>query len=166
MVLDDLPGWEEAMTAELGARRFVGAHVRIHDSGDFFSLPYLEAWLRIMPLYPATTFYAYTKEVAMFREVVEPDPPKNFRWVYSYGGRQDKAIPADARRADVFPDAESLEQAGFVDQGASDLLAIYGPEAVGIVANNHPGSRTKMQGRALSQMQSDRHPSRRAEAQS
>jgi hypothetical protein len=37
-VLDDLPGWEKAMLAELAAPRFDGVWVRIHDSGDFFSV--------------------------------------------------------------------------------------------------------------------------------
>ncbi|MDX3380566.1 hypothetical protein PV682_03775 [Streptomyces niveiscabiei] len=36
-VLDDLPDWEQAMTDELGRRKFRGVWVRIHDSGDFFA---------------------------------------------------------------------------------------------------------------------------------
>lgn len=46
---------------------------------------YLEAWLRICHARPDTNFYAYTKEVSRFRTLVEPDPPPNFLWVYSYG---------------------------------------------------------------------------------
>lgn len=157
LVMDDQPEWERLMLDELRHKRFDGAHVRIHDTGDFFSRDYLLGWLRIIRANPQTTFYAYTKEVALFREIVEPDRPANFRFVFSYGGRQDKHIREDDRRCDVFPDDESLEAAGFVDQGASDLLAIYGPPEVGIVANNHPGSRKKMAGRSLSQMQADRH---------
>lgn len=157
MIVDDLDGWEQAMTAELRHKRYAEAHVRIHDAGDFLSAAYLAAWLRVIRSAPQVTFYAYTKEVRLFHELVEPDPPSNFRWVYSYGGRQDKHIRSGDRRADVFPDEVAMIEAGFVDQAASDLLAIYGPEAVGIVANNHPGSRAKMRGRSLSQMQADRH---------
>jgi len=160
MVLEAQEEWESLLIEELKHKRFDGAHVRIHDTGDFFSRTYLEGWLRVIRANPQTTFYAYTKEVALFREVVEPDPPKNFRYVFSYGGRQDKLIVEGDRRCDVFPDEEALMTAGFTDQAASDLLAIYGPEAVGIVANNHPGSRTKMNGRSLSGMQADRHSSR------
>ena len=47
---------------------------------------------------PETTFYAYTKEVGRFRASGrEPDPPANFRWVYSFGGTQDAELDPDAR---------------------------------------------------------------------
>jgi hypothetical protein len=36
-VLDDLPGWETAMVAPLGAAKFHGAWIRIHNAGDFVS---------------------------------------------------------------------------------------------------------------------------------
>jgi hypothetical protein len=138
-VLDDLPGWEHAMIAELSARRFHGTWVRIHDSGDFFSDLYLLAWLRVIRTRTATNFYAYTKEVARFRRLVEPDPPDNFLWVYSYGGTQDAALdPAADRVADVFPDEDSIRAAGWHSQEASDLLAVLGPRLVGIPANRIP----------------------------
>lgn len=138
-VLDDLPGWEQAMAAELGARRFHGAWVRIHDGGDFFSDAYLLAWLRIMRARDATGFYAYTKEVARFRALVEPDPPDNFLWVYSFGGTQDAALDvARDRVADVFPDEQAVHDAGWNSQEANDLLAVLGPRLVGIPANRIP----------------------------
>ncbi|WP_410574482.1 GP88 family protein, partial [Amycolatopsis sp. cmx-4-61] len=37
-VLDDLDGWRTAMVDELGAAKFRGSWIRIHDSGDFFSV--------------------------------------------------------------------------------------------------------------------------------
>jgi hypothetical protein len=157
MVLDSLPDWETAMALELRSRKFIGAHVRIHDAGDFFSTAYLEAWLRIIRATPTTTFYCYTKEIGLFKARVEPDPPANFRWVYSYGGRQDPAITGVDRRCDVFPTADALAGAGFHDQAESDLLAIYGPEQVGIVVNNHPGASKSMRGRSLRQIQAERH---------
>jgi hypothetical protein len=46
---------------------------------------YLRAWLQICRNRPDVNFYAYTKEVRRFRRLVEPDPPPNFLWVYSYG---------------------------------------------------------------------------------
>jgi hypothetical protein len=36
-VLDDLPGWEQAMLTELAAKKFRSAWIRIHDAGDFFT---------------------------------------------------------------------------------------------------------------------------------
>jgi len=59
--LDDLAGWEAAMVAELGAAKFRGAWIRIHDAGDFFSDAYLEAWMRICRARSDTNFYAYSK---------------------------------------------------------------------------------------------------------
>ncbi|MFE5847934.1 hypothetical protein ACFQ7N_40560, partial [Streptomyces niveus] len=70
MVLDDLSGWEAAMSAELQHSRYQkrAAAVRCHDAGDFFSREYVEAWLRVMRTAPGIQFYAYTKSVTLFRE--------------------------------------------------------------------------------------------------
>ncbi|SMD27442.1 hypothetical protein SAMN05661093_11049 [Kibdelosporangium aridum] len=103
-LLDDPTGWENTMRTELAAPKFRGGWIRIHDSGDFFTDSYLTAWLRICHARPDTKFYCYTKEVDRFRRLVEPDPPRNFLWVYSYGGTQDNALDPDVDRvADVFP---------------------------------------------------------------
>lgn len=139
MVVDDLPGWIDAMNAELSHRKFQGAAIRIHDSGDFFSESYLRAWLSIIRQNADREifFYCYTKEVILFREVVEPDPPPNFKWCFSYGGTQDRLLdPASDRVADVFPDGADILGAGFNSQEESDLLAVNGPSPVGIAANN------------------------------
>jgi hypothetical protein len=138
-VLDDLAGWQQAMLAELAAPRFTGAWVRIHDSGDFFSEEYLAAWLRICRARPETQFYCYTKEIRRFRTLVEPDPPPNLRWTFSYGGTQDHLIdPTRDRVSDVFPDAETIAAAGFASQETSDLTAVTGPRQIGIPANRIP----------------------------
>jgi hypothetical protein len=157
LILESLPEWERAMSRELDHPKFHDAHVRVHDAGDFFNDQYLEAWLRIITDHPHTVFYCYTKEVGRFRRIVEPRTLPNFRYVYSYGGRQDSAIMDSDRRCDVFPSNESLEDAGFHDQKDSDLLAIYGPTEVGIVINNHPGAVKRMDGQSLRQMQQRRH---------
>ncbi|WP_162467285.1 GP88 family protein [Streptomyces cavernae] len=139
LTLQDLPGFEQQMTEEVQHPRYQGAHVRIHDSGDFHSQDYLEAWLRIIRSAPGVSFYCYTKEVALFKDVVEPDPPANFGWCYSLGGKQDQAIDLDTmRHADVFPSEEAVEHHGYASQDESDLLAVYGPPQVGIPANNIP----------------------------
>lgn len=155
--LEDLDGWEAEMIAELKAKKFVGAYVRIHDAGDFYSDEYLAAWLRIARATPQTTFYAYTKEVERFKRMVEPDPPENFVWIYSWGGRYDHLIEEDDRQADVFPTLEAMVEAGFVDQEASDLLAIHGPKKVGIVVNNHPGAVKALGGASFRRLQTLRH---------
>ncbi|MDX8030996.1 hypothetical protein SK803_12275 [Lentzea sp. BCCO 10_0856] len=155
-VLDDLADWESAMVAELGAAKFRGAWVRIHDSGDFFSDSYLQAWLDICRARPDTNFYAYTKEVSRFRALVEPDPPPNFLWVYSYGGTQDAALnPAVDRVADVFPDEAAIAEAGWASQEASDLLAVLGPRLVGVPANRIPAYLKRLDGRRFSEWQAE-----------
>lgn len=154
--LDDLTGWRQAMVAELGAAKFRGAWIRIHDSGDFFSDEYLQAWLDICRARPDTNFYAYTKEVSRFRTLVEPDPPPNFLWVYSYGGTQDAALNPDADRvADVFPDESAIAEAGWASQEASDLLAVLGPRLVGVPANRIPAYLKRLAGRRFSEWQAE-----------
>lgn len=155
MILDDIQGWEDAMRLELSHVKFEGAFVRIHDGGDFFSVDYLQAWMRIARATPKTTFYCYTKEVLMFREHVEPDCPDNFKYVFSYGGKHDHLITEDDRQCDVFDSIEALEAAGFVDQASSDLLAITGDKKVGIVINNHVGAAKAMNGKSMRQQQAD-----------
>jgi hypothetical protein len=140
LTLQDLPEFERQMTEEVQHPRYQGGYVRIHDSGDFHSQDYLEAWLRIIRSAKGVRFYCYTKEVALFQDVVEPDPPANFGWVYSLGGKQDQAIDlATMRHADVFPSEEAIAYHGYASQDASDLLAVYGEDLrVGIPANNIP----------------------------
>jgi hypothetical protein len=153
-VLDDLPGWETAMITELNAQRFAGRFVRVHDAGDFFSDAYTRSWCRVMRARPEVTFYAYTKEVRRFRHLVEPNPPPNFLWVYSYGGRQDTEIDPDRDRvADVFPDETAITAAGWSSQEASDLLAVLGPRLVGVPANRIPAFIARMAGRRFSEWQ-------------
>jgi hypothetical protein len=159
-VLDDPEGWEAAMIAELGAQKFRGAWVRIHDSGDFFSDTYTRSWLRIIRARPDVNFYAYTKEVDRFRRLIEPDPPTNFLWVYSFGGTQDASL--DTRRdrvADVFPDEDAITAAGWHSQAATDLLAVLGPRLVGIPANRIPHFLTRLRGRTFRswQAEAERH---------
>ncbi|MGH3937409.1 MAG: GP88 family protein [Pseudonocardiaceae bacterium] len=155
-VLDDLPGWQAAMITELGAAKFAGRWIRIHDSGDFFSDEYLRAWLQIMRSRPRVRFYAYTKEIDRFRRLVQPCPPSNFRWIYSYGGTQDATLdPTIDRVADVFPDQQAILDAGWSSQHHCDLLAVLGPPLVGVGANNIPAYRTRLNGRRFSHWQAD-----------
>lgn len=137
-VIDDLAGWTEQMIAEIGRKRGE-VIVRAHDAGDFFSDEYTQAWLAVMAAHPGVRFYAYTKEVDRVRRLIEPHPPANFRWVFSYGGTQDAALDErDDRVCDVFPTTAELTAAGYHDQEASDLLAVDGPAPVGMAANNIP----------------------------
>lgn len=139
-----------------------GKFVRIHDSGDFFSSEYLQAWLRIIRATPETRFYCYTKEVPLFRAHVEADPPPNFSWVYSLGGRWDSLLDTSTDRvADVFATEADLVAAGYHSQAANDLLAVDGPAPVGLVANRIPTARARQAGRRLSEWQAGVDAARR-----
>ncbi|MFM9462838.1 GP88 family protein [Streptomyces scabiei] len=141
MVKHALADWEAQMAEELRHKRYRGKWIRLHDSGDFFSDEYLEAWLRIMRNAPEDTwFYCYTKSVSRFRRLVEPNPPKNFLWCYSLGGKEDKLLDLETdRHADVFPSVKELEEAGYTDQTESDLLSVLSDShMVGIPANRIP----------------------------
>src|SRR5699024_1529416 len=100
--------------------------------------------------------YCYTNEIGRFRRLVEPDPPENFLWVYSYGGTQDHVLdPRTDRVADVFPDEEAIAAAGWSSQEASDLLAVLGPRLVGVPANRIPHFLRRLDGRRFSEWQAE-----------
>lgn len=157
LVLTDLDAWRERMTDELRHKRYVGKHVRIHDSGDFFTDEYTAAWLRIASDIPTTTFYAYTKEVARFKRMVEGRAPANFLWLYSMGGREDHLVDLENdRHAEVFPSEQALADAGYFNQEESDLLAVHAPtNKIGIVANNIPAYKKRMGERTFGSVQSE-----------
>lgn len=161
--LEDLDAWNLAMKAEVSHPRLLGAHVRVHTAGDFYSPRYLESWLDVMRSSPAVNYYAYTKEVVMFREMVEPDPPSNFRWIYSYGGSHDRLLdPSRDRVADVFATEADIEAAGHYSQAASDLLAVWGPSPVGMAANSIPVLRKRQGALSFREWQASEDQRRRA----
>lgn len=187
LVLDELPVFKSRMIEELKAKRFRangverfpeyelglddwadewriagGAAVRIHDSGDFFSVDYLNAWMEIAEATPDVLFYAYTKDVTMFRAHAVGRAPVNFRWVYSMGGKEDALVDKDTERhADVFPNIADLEAQGYMNQEDSDLLAILLPTTrIGIPSNNIAHFNKKMDGRSFSELQTERDTKR------
>jgi hypothetical protein len=142
-IVNDPEGWKNQLTNELKAKRYQGGKsVRIHDSGDFFTEQYFLLWLDIAKENPHVFFYAYTKEVAMVKKHELPD---NFVIIFSMGGTQDHLADKEKdRHADVFPSIEALEEAGYSDQEASDLLAATLPTTkIGIVVNNIPHLKKK-----------------------
>lgn len=157
MILNDIEDWKQKMLDELAHKRYAGKHVRIHDAGDFFSEEYLRAWLDIARQRPNTIFYAYTKEVSLFRRVVEVPGgrPHNFRYLYSYGGKEDHLLTEGVDRiADIFPNQAAMDKAGYDNQDGDDLLAIYAPNPkVGIPYNKIPHYVKKLDGRTFQQMQ-------------
>lgn len=100
--------------------------IRIHDSGDFYSLDYWHKWQAIMIAMPSVKFYAYTKMVYMFTRKVDA-LPSNFTLIFSEGGTQDALIKPDQHRhSRVFASLEELLAAGYADATKNDLVAAFG----------------------------------------
>jgi hypothetical protein len=100
----------------------------------------------------------------MFKEVVEPNCPENFRYLYSMGGKQDHLINKETdRHAEVFPDDAAILDAGYGNQDASDLLAITLPtNKIGIPANNIKHFNKKMARRTFGELQEERDDKKEA----
>ena len=65
--------------------------VRFHQSGDFFSQVYFDAWLLVARHNPDLIFYGYTKALSCWVKRLG-DIPANMKLVASYGGIQDNLI--------------------------------------------------------------------------
>jgi len=63
--------------------------VRIHESGDFFSGVYLDAWIEVAHRNPDLQFYCYSKSLQLFLNF---KLPSNFYFTASYGGKWDHLI--------------------------------------------------------------------------
>jgi hypothetical protein len=88
--------------------------VRIHESGDFFSLAYLEAWVKVAQMNPNLKFYCYSKSLHIFTEFGVTNLPSNFYMTASYGGKFDHMIDEGLfpRYSKVFMTEADAEAAG------------------------------------------------------
>ncbi len=108
--------------------------IRIHDSGDFYSKDYARAWIRIIENNPNVEFYAYTKMVQLFEDYIAI-LPKNFKVIYSFGGKQDAQIDINKHyHSKVFDSVEALQAQGYTDATNDDLIAALGTDKkIGLV---------------------------------
>jgi len=107
-------------------------HVRIHDSGDFYSPEYLQKWVDIATQNKDVIFYAYTKSIKFFINGLKL--PKNLKIIFSEGSKTDNLInTAKDRHARIFKSKELLEAAGYVNASDNDLKAITDNKKVGLV---------------------------------
>ena len=84
--------------------------VRIHVAGDFFNSEYMWAWWLTASQNPNTLFYAYTKSLRYWLDVVNEMPIlDNFILTASYGGSNDYMIDEHNLRSTkvVFSEAEA-----------------------------------------------------------
>jgi len=107
-------------------------HVRIHDSGDFYSPEYLKKWVQIANDNKEVIFYAYTKSIKFFVDGLLL--PKNLKIIFSEGSKTDDLINvAKDRHARIFKTVEELNAAGYIDASDNDLKAITSNKKVGLV---------------------------------
>jgi hypothetical protein len=83
--------------------------VRIHESGDFFSGAYLDAWIQVAQRNPDLKFYAYTKSLPLFLFL---NLPENFFITASKGGKYDHFIDLFDRHSVVVADEQEAELLG------------------------------------------------------
>lgn len=103
--------------------------VRVHDSGDFFSQAYLDAWLTIARAFPGTRFYCYTKSFHLDWSAT----PSNFAVTQSQGGKFDADLDPDFSHSRIFATHEDRKRAGYVDGSETDAPAIKGLVKIGLV---------------------------------
>lgn len=109
------------------------SHVRIHDSGDFYSREYLHKWFKVMDSLPGVTFYAYSKALPLLDGI---KLPKNFILIKSEGGKRDDLInPETDRHARIFKTEQDLLNAGYVNASENDLKAIGDNFKIGLIAH-------------------------------
>lgn len=108
-------------------------HIRIHDSGDFYSREYLHKWFKIMEQRPNVQFYAYSKSLPLLeRERL----PSNFTLIKSLGGKcDDKIDQSNDRHARIFKTIAELTAAGYANASDNDLIAIGNNPKIGLLVH-------------------------------
>ena len=106
--------------------------LRLHDSGDFYSIDYLNKWVEIANANKEVIFYAYTKSIPFFKKNL--DIPTNLKIIFSEGSKKDNLINTSKdRHAKVFKDINSLLSAGYINASDNDLNAITDNKKVGLL---------------------------------
>lgn len=125
MVIADL----RDLTVKSKTRRKPYNVVRLHDSGDFYSQAYLDAWSQIAATFPDVIFYAYTKSLHLsFANV-----PSNLRITRSQGGRHDRLINLGLPHSRIFSSHDARIASDYIDGNLSDIPAIEGVVNIGLV---------------------------------
>lgn len=125
---DDFPEMMIISIIESGA-----THIRIHDSGDFYSREYLAKWFLIIDSLPHVSFYAYSKSLPLFEKVKLPE---NFTLIKSMGGKRDDLIDMSKdRHSFIFDVDDALRYQGrtYIDASMNDLNAITENKNIGLV---------------------------------
>ena len=131
------PDFVQSMHAEIGRWKRKIKAIRVHDSGDFYSMPYLVDWLRIARMNPDVKFYAYSKSLPFVHRAYDLGlVPANFRIIQSVGGLADSRIRLDLPHARIFSTHDELVAAGYADASETDDAAAFGASPlIGLVVH-------------------------------
>ena len=89
VIKKDINGLTNLINESIKAKKKNINKFRIHESGDFFNIIYLKAFINVARLNKDIKFYCYSKSLDLFMTVFLPD---NFYMVASYGGKFDYLI--------------------------------------------------------------------------
>jgi len=89
VIKKDINGLTNLLNDSLQAKKKNINKFRIHESGDFFNIIYLKAWINVARLNKDIKFYCYSKSLDLFMKVFLPN---NFYMVASYGSKFDHLI--------------------------------------------------------------------------
>lgn len=119
-----------ALVSDLESRR-LWKSVRVHDSGDFFTQEYLDAWYMVAKrLDPkGFRFYAYTKSLNLD---LWSGKPSNFVIIQSEGGKLDHLIDYDKPHSRIYPTTQDIS-GGYADGSETDYHAMNGETRIGLV---------------------------------
>ena len=88
--------------------------VRIHSSGDFFNMAYLDSWVAVAKIKPHLKFYFYSKSLNLF---LNKKLPSNMFLTCSMGGLYDHLIPHFKRYAVVVYSKSEAYTLGLLHNG-------------------------------------------------
>lgn len=113
-------------------------YVRIHPTGDFYSMDYFIKWVTIAIKNPSIIFYAYTKSIDIINEYkTKNELPDNMFIAYSYGSKFDNLInPNVDYHAVIIPDNADIPD-GYIDGSIDDLVMTKGHKKIAL-RYHHP----------------------------
>jgi hypothetical protein len=131
------PTFVQDMHAEVQRWKKKIKAIRVHDSGDFYSMDYLKDWLEIARLNPDVQFYAYSKSLPFIHRAYDQGlVPSNFRLIQSVGGLADSRIRHDLPHARIFGTLDELQSAGYADASETDDASAFGSSPlIGLVVH-------------------------------
>lgn len=119
-LIDQEVGWRVRQAAKKGRTLYI----RVHDSGDYYSLEYARKWIAIAKANPDAVFYSYTKSVSIWHYLEDNgEKPENFRLIMSEGGKEDLLIRDTDARAVVITSPDQMTE-DMMDATGNDYVAL------------------------------------------